>query len=175
MVGLTFKKSLIWHLAQSAILAVGILGGAAMVIGISFVTFTLYIVTGAAHLLSLPGMAILACAVVLLARDELSGIADAFLWQKFRISVIRTCIRGSFTYQSGWLIAENNNAPTVAFTRFIARLIPNKKSVRVMKVTADDGEVFVVGWDVRPLPMHDDGVIWHPNGQKFRFVKHLFD
>ena len=175
MVGLIFKKSLVWHVANSAILAAGFLGGVAMVVAISLVTFSLYIVTSAAHLLSLPGMAVLSCALVLLARDELSGSWDAFVWQNVRIAAIKTCIRGRYTYQSGWLIADMDTPPKAAFMRFIARLSPGKRPARVIKVMADDGEAFVVGWDVRSIPMRTDGGVSHPNGQSFRFVKHLFD
>jgi hypothetical protein len=173
--GLIFKKSLVWHVAYSAILTAGIFGGVAMVTAIGLVTFTLYIVTSAAHLLSLPGMAVLSCALVLLARDELSGSWDAFIWQKLKIATIKSCIRGSFTYQSGWLIAEMDTPQKAAFMRFIARLTHSKKPIRVVKVKSDDGEVFIVGWDVRPMPMRADGAISHPSGQSYRFEKHLFD
>jgi len=173
--GLIFKKSLVWHVAYSATLTLGFLGGVAMVTAIGLVTFTLYMVTSAAHLLSLPGMAVLSCALVLLARDELSDSWDAFIWQKLKIAAITSCIHGRFTYQSGWLIAEMDTPQKAAFMRFIARLTHSKKPTRVVRVLSDDGEVFIVGWDVRPMPMRADGRISHPNGQVFRFEKHLFD
>ncbi len=174
MVGLLFKKTLVWHVAHIAIVAAGLLGGVAMVVGISLVTFALYIFTSAAHLLSLPGMAVLACALVLLAKDELSESWDAFIWHNVRLVAIKACIRGNFAHQSGWLIPQIDGHPKAAFMRYVARLSPRKKPLRVIKVEADDGEVFIVGWDIRPIPMRVDGGIVHPNGQSFRFEKQLF-
>ena len=174
MGGLIFKKSLAWHVANTAILTAGFLGGMVMVVAISLVTFAMYIVTSAAHLLSLPGMAVLACALVLLARDELFDSWEAVVWQNIKVVGIKACIQGSFSHQSGWLIAEMNAPPDIAFLRYIARLSPRKKPIRVIKVVADDGEMFVVGWDIRPMPMHTDGNVLYHKGQSFRFEKQLF-
>jgi hypothetical protein len=45
---------------------------------------------------------------------------------------------------------------------------------RVLKVMADDGESFVIGWDFRPLALSIDTNTVMVRGQIQRYVKQLF-
>jgi hypothetical protein len=45
---------------------------------------------------------------------------------------------------------------------------------RVLKVVADDGESFVIGWDFRPLALSIDINAVMVKGHSQRYVKQLF-
>lgn len=173
MAGLIFKKTVVWHLVNALLGVAGFLGGLALIVGIGLVTFTIYIVTGSAHLLSITSMAILACTLVLLARDELASTLDEVIWNNLKTYALRSCVRGGFTCQSGWLVADTDASTYTFFKRFLSRIHARKYPIRVLKVIAEDGECFVISWELRPMPMSTDSAITLPSRQKVHFTQYL--
>ena len=146
----------------------------AMIISIGFVTYTIYVVTSAQHLLSLPGMAILACAIVLMTRDELAVSIDDFIWSRIQASTLRKCISGSYQAESGWLVLALPKQPRSPIRRFLRSVGGQKRQVRVLRIVADDGEEVYIGWDFRTMHSHTDGQIKLPDGKCYEYVKQLF-
>ena len=172
--GLIFQKTVVWKWANFAFWLANVVKGLAMIFGICTFTFSLYITAGSYHLLSLTGMVLIACVIVLLAKDELSGAFDAIVWDSIRSRVLRGCIQGSFTDESGWMITDSRVESTRVLPRFLAMFKAVNHPRRVLKVVADDGEIFVIGWDFRPLALSIDTSSVMVKGQSQRFVKHLF-
>jgi len=119
-------------------------------------------------------MALISCVIVLLVRDELSGIFDAFVWKHVKASVLRKCVQGSFTDESGWMISDRPDSANNRMSRFLSHFKGIEQPKRVLKVIADDGESFVIGWDFRPLALSSDKSIQLINGLRHQFVEHLF-
>ena len=173
MAGLIFKKTVVWHLVNALLTLAGFLGGIALVIGIMLVTFTIYVVTASVHLFSVTAMLILACTLALLARDELSSSVEELIWCTLKTRVMESCISGTYTTQPGWLVLDSNESQ-LPFLRFMSKLRSSRYPLRVIMVTADDGECFLVGWDLRPVPVSAGHQITLPNRQVARFTEQLF-
>jgi hypothetical protein len=172
--GLIFQKTVVWKWANFSFWLANVVKGLAMILGICIFTFSLYIVAGSYHLLSLTGMVLIACVIVLLAKDELSGSFNAIVWDQIRSRVLRGCIQGSFTDESGWMITDNRVESTRGLPRFLSMFKAVNHPRRVLKVVADDGESFVIGWDFRPVALSIDTSTVMVRGQSQRFVKQLF-
>jgi hypothetical protein len=119
-------------------------------------------------------MVLIACVIVLLAKDELSGAFDAIVWDHIRSRVLRWCILGSFTDESGWMITDNRTDSIRGLPRFLSMFKAVNHPRRVLKVVADDGESFVIGWDFRPLALSIDINAVMVKGHSQRYVKQLF-
>ena len=172
--GLIFQKTVVWKWVNFAFWLANVFKGLAMIVGICTFTFSLYITASSYHLLSLTGMVLIACVIVLLAKDELSGAFDAIVWDHIRSRVLRGCIQGSFTDESGWMITDNRTDSTRGLPRFLSMFKAVNHPRRVLKVVADDGESFVIGWDFRPLALSIDTNTVMVRGQIQRYVKQLF-
>ena len=172
--GLIFQKTVVWKWANFAFWLANVVKGLAMIFGICTFTFSLYITAGSFHLVSLTGMVLIACVIVLLTKDELSGACDAIVWDLIRSRLLRGCIQGSFTDESGWMITDNRVESARGVTRFLSMFKAVNHPKRVLKVMADDGESFVIGWDFRPLALSIDMSTVMVKGQNQRFVKQLF-
>jgi hypothetical protein len=172
--GLIFQKTVVWKCANFAFWLTNVLKGLAMISGICIFTFSLYITTSSYHLLSLTGMALIACVIVLLIKDELSGILDAFVWNYVKSSVLLKCVQGSFTHESGWMISDMPDSPKNGMSRFMSIFKATEHPKRVLKVIADDGESFAIGWDFRPLALSSDKSVQLTKGHRHQFVKQLF-
>jgi len=152
----------------------GTIATVAMIISIGFVTYTIYVVTSAQRLLSLPGMAILACAIVLMTRDEISINIDDFIWSRIQASTLRNCISGSYQSESGWLVLAPPKQPISAVRRFLRSVSGQKRHIRVLRVVSNDGEEVYFGWDFRTMHSYTDGQIKLPDGKCYEYVKQLF-
>jgi hypothetical protein len=119
-------------------------------------------------------MALIACVIVLLIKDELSGILDAFVWNYVKSSVLLKCVQGSFTHESGWMISDMPDSPKNGMSRFMSIFKAMEQPKRVLKVIADDGESFAIGWDFRPLALSSDKNVQLTKGHRHQFVKQLF-
>jgi hypothetical protein len=172
--GLIFQKTVVWKWANFAFWLANVVKGLAMIIGICAFTFSLYITAGSYHLISLTGMVLIACIIVLLAKDELSGAFDAIVWDHIRSRVLRGCIQGSFTDESGWMITDKRTDSIRGLPRFMSMFKAGYHPRRVLKVVADDGESFVFGWDFRPLALSIDTNSVMVKGHSLRYVKQLF-
>lgn len=174
MNGLIFRKTVVWKWATFAFWLANLLKGLAMICGICLFTFSLYITAGSYHLVSLTGMVLIACVIVLLIKDELSGLFDALVWDYCKARVLHNCIQGSFTAVSGWMVTDRREESKRGLSRFLLLFKSSNHPKRVLKVIADDGERFIIGWDFRPVAMHSDDSIEQTKGNTLRFVKQLF-
>lgn len=159
---------------RTALAVVGAIATITMIIGIVLLTFTIYVVTSAKQLLSLPGMAILACAVVLMARDELTASIEESIWVRLQASTLRSCISGWVACESGWLIFSQPREPSSGIRRFLRFTGGNKRPLRVLRVVADDGEVMFIGWDIKTMYTESDGQVRLPDGKRYNYVKQSF-
>ena len=174
MPGLLIRKTFVWHVVRAVLAMVGAIATVAMMIGICFVTYTLYVITSTQHLLSLPGMAILACAIVLMARDELTISFDDFVWTRLQSSTLQKCISGSFTTESGWLVLHQPKQPVTGIRRLIRIVGWHKRPLRVLRVVADDGEEVYIGWDFKSMQSQIDGQVKLSDGKCYKYRKQLF-
>lgn len=174
MPGLLVRKTIVWHTVRLALAVTGILVAAVMLIVIGCVTFSIYVMTSTHHLLSLPGMAILACALSLLARDELAVLTDDFIWINVQVPTLKTCISGQYASESGWLVNAEGKHPLSGIRRVVRLLKGFKRPVRVMRVVANDGDVSFIGWDFRTMHIESDDNVVMSDGTRYSYVKHLF-
>lgn len=119
-------------------------------------------------------MAILACAIVLLVRDEVAGTFDESIWTHLYCVVLRGCIVGKFTYESGWLVSFDVEAPRSRISKFVNKFGGRRQPRRVLHIISDENEELYVGWDMRPIYSCGDGIAKSPNGKSYRFSKQLF-
>lgn len=174
MSGLLIRKTIVWHTVRVALAMIGTIATVAMIIGICFVTYALYVITSTQHLLSLPGMAILACAIVLMARDELSVSFDDFVWTRLQSSTLQKCISGSFTTESGWLVLAQPKQPVTGIRRLKRIFGGHRRPLRVLRVVADDGEEVYIGWDFKTMLSQSDGHVKLSDGEIYEYVKQMF-
>lgn len=168
------RKTIVWHAVRAALAMIGAMATVVMIIGIGFLTFTIYVMTSAQHLLSIPGMAILACAIVLMARDELTTSFDDFVWTRLQSSTLQKCISGRFTTESGWLVLAQPKQSSTGIRRLLPILGGHKRQIRVLRVIAGDGEEVFIGWDFRTMHSQSDGQVKLPDGKCYDYVKQLF-
>lgn len=171
MPGLLIRKTIVWHAMRAALAMIGAMATVVMIIGIGFLTFAIYVMTSAQHLLSIPGMAILACAIVLMARDELTTSFDDFVWAGLQSSTLQKCISGSFKTESGWLVLAQPKQPLAGIPRLVRFLGGRKRPIRVLRVVGDDGDEIYIGWDFRTMPAQSDGQVKLPDGTCYVYEK----
>lgn len=168
------RKTFVWHIWRVVLAIAAFASMIAMIMAIAFVTFTLYVLTSAHHLLSLPGMAILACAVVLMARDEISYMIESAVWSRVQAGALLTCISGHVENESGWLLVVESKDQQRGLQRVRQVFSGYRRPVRVLRVIASDGDDLYIGWDCKSFPLQSNGQVKWRDGRWYTFSKHMF-
>lgn len=168
------RKTFVWLVWRVVFAIAAVASMIAMIVAIAFVTFTLYVLTSAHHLLSLPGMAILACAIVLMARDEMSNMIESALWSRVQAGALLTCISGHVENESGWLLLMESKDQHKGFQRVRQFFSGYRRPVRVIRVIASDGDELYIGWDCKSFPLQSNGQVKWRDGRWYTFSKQLF-
>lgn len=126
-------------------------------------------------MLSLPAMAILACAVVLLVRDEVANLTLDYVWNFITVPVLTQCVNGSSLIEDGWWIQSDISGPKRSMlSRIQAMLAPRGKASRALRLKTSDDETFVLLWNLKPIPLDVHGHFIDPKGIKWEFSKQMF-